>query len=34
MPRYADGNESQRTDILEGDARKQYEAIWQWLHSR
>lgn len=33
MPRYADGNESQRTDILEGDARKQYEAIWHWLHS-
>ncbi len=33
MPRYADGNESQRTDILDGDARKQYEAIWQWLHS-
>ena len=33
MPRYAEGNESQRTDILEGDARKQYEAIWQWLHS-
>lgn len=34
MPRYADGNESLRTDILEGDARKQYEAIWQWLHSQ
>ena len=34
MPRYAEGNESQRTDILDGDARKQYEAIWQWLHSR
>jgi cytochrome c2 len=34
MPRYADGNESQRTDILEGDARKQYEAIWHWLHSQ
>lgn len=33
MPRYAEGNESQRTDILDGDARKQYEAIWQWLHS-
>jgi hypothetical protein len=33
MPRYADGNESQRTDILDGDARKQYEAIWHWLHS-
>lgn len=33
MPRYADGNQSQRTDILEGDARKQYEAILQWLHA-
>lgn len=33
MPRYADGNQSLRTDILEGDARKQYEAIWHWLHS-
>ncbi len=33
MPRYADGNESQRTDILDGDARKQYQAIWHWLHS-
>ena len=33
MPRYAEGNKSQRIDILEGDARKQYEAIWQWLHS-
>ncbi|QTN31601.1 c-type cytochrome [Akkermansiaceae bacterium] len=34
MPRYAEGNESQRGDILDGDARKQYEAIWQWLHSQ
>lgn len=33
MPKYAEGNESQRTDILEADASKQYEAIWQWLHS-
>ncbi|BCU75386.1 c-type cytochrome [Luteolibacter sp. LG18] len=32
MPRYADGNQSQRTDVLEGDARKQYEAIWEYLH--
>lgn len=32
MPRYSEGNESQRGDILEGDASKQYEAIWQWLH--
>jgi hypothetical protein len=25
--------QSQRTDTLEGDARKQYEAIWHWLHA-
>lgn len=34
MPRYAEGNESQRGDILGGDAHKQYEAIWHWLHSQ
>jgi len=34
MPRYSEGNESQRRDILDGDARKQYEAIWHWLHSQ
>lgn len=33
MPRYAEGNVSQRADVLEGDARKQYEAIWNWIHS-
>lgn len=33
MPKYADGNASQRTDVLEGDASKQYEAIWQYIHS-
>jgi mono/diheme cytochrome c family protein len=33
MPRYSEGNDSQRTDVLDGDARKQYQAIWQWLHS-
>lgn len=33
MPKYADGNASQRTDVLEGDAGKQYEAIWQYIHS-
>jgi len=33
MPRYAEGNESQRGDILGGDASKQYEAIWEWLQS-
>ena len=34
MPRYADGNKSPRGDILDGDAGKQYEAIWQWLHTK
>jgi hypothetical protein len=34
MPKYADGNASQRTDVLEGDAAKQYEAIWQYLHAK
>ena len=33
MPRYAEGNESQRGDILDGDAHKQFGAIWHWLHS-
>lgn len=34
MPKYAEGNASQRTDVLEGDAQKQYEAIWQYLHAK
>ncbi len=34
MPKYAEGNKSQRTDILDGDAGKQYQAIWQWLHAQ
>ncbi len=34
MPKYAEGNQSQRGDVLGGDAAKQYEAIWQWLHSQ
>lgn len=34
MPRYAEGNSSQRTDVLEGDAGKQYEAIWQYIHAK
>ncbi len=34
MPKYSEGNESQRQDILEGDADKQYEAIWHWLHAQ
>lgn len=33
MPNYADGNKSQRGDVLDGDAGKQYEAIWQWLQT-
>ncbi|MBK1881001.1 c-type cytochrome [Luteolibacter pohnpeiensis] len=33
MPRFSDGNESQRADVLDGDAWKQYDAIWQYLHS-
>ncbi|HVJ47131.1 MAG TPA: cytochrome c, partial [Luteolibacter sp.] len=34
MPKYAEGNTSQRADVLEGDAGKQYEAIWQYIHSK
>ena len=34
MPKYAEGNQSQRGDVLDGDAGKQYEAIWNWLHSQ
>ena len=34
MPKYAEGNQSQRGDILDGDAFKQYQAIWNWLHER
>ncbi len=34
MPKYAEGNASQRTDVLEGDAAKQYEAIWQYIHAK
>ena len=34
MPRYAKDNKSQRTDVLGGDAKKQYEAIWHYLHSK
>jgi cytochrome c1 len=34
MPKYAEGNASQRGDVLEGDAGKQYEAIWQYLHAK
>lgn len=34
MPKYAEGNASQRTDVLEGDAGKQYEAIWQYIQTQ
>ncbi len=32
MPRYSLDNKSQRTDVLDGDAKKQFDAIWQYLH--
>ncbi len=32
MPRYSQDNKSQRTDVLGGDASKQFEAIWHYLH--
>jgi hypothetical protein len=32
MPRYADGKgKTAFTDVLGGDARQQFEAIWQYL---
>ena len=34
MPRYAQDNKSQRVDILDGDAKKQYAAIWHYLHAK
>jgi mono/diheme cytochrome c family protein len=34
MPKYSEGNVSQRTDLLEGDAHKQFEAIWHFLHQK
>jgi mono/diheme cytochrome c family protein len=34
MPKYAEGNQSQRGDILDGDASKQYQAIWNWVHEK
>lgn len=33
MPRYSDGEKSQRGDVLDGDARKQFEAIRHYLFS-
>lgn len=32
MPLYSKDGKSQRTDVLDGDAKKQFEAIWQYLH--
>ncbi len=32
MPLYSEDNKSPRTDILDGDAKKQFDAIWQYLH--
>lgn len=34
MPVYSKDNLSQRTDVLEGDAKKQFEAIWQYIHAK
>ncbi len=32
MPLYSKDGKSQRTDVLDGDAKKQFDAIWQYLH--
>ncbi|RYD62917.1 MAG: c-type cytochrome, partial [Verrucomicrobiaceae bacterium] len=34
MPRYSQDNKSQRADVLDGDAKKQFEAIWNYLHQK
>jgi cytochrome c1 len=34
MPRYSQANKSQRADVLEGDAKKQFDAIWHYLHQK
>jgi mono/diheme cytochrome c family protein len=34
MPRYSEGNQSKLQNVLEGDASKQYEAIWQWIQEK
>lgn len=31
MPRYGENGKSQRTDVLDGDAEKQFEAIWNYI---
>ena len=33
MPRYAEDGETQRTDVLDGDAHRQFDAIWHYLHT-
>jgi mono/diheme cytochrome c family protein len=34
MPRYSTDNKSQRTDVLDGDGKKQFDAIWHYLHQK
>lgn len=34
MPSYSKDGKSQRGDVLEGDAAKQFEAIWQYIHRK
>jgi mono/diheme cytochrome c family protein len=34
MPSYSKDGKSQRTDVLGGDAGKQFEAIWQYIHRK
>ena len=34
MPSYSKDGKSQRSDVLGGDAAKQFEAIWQYIHRR
>ncbi len=34
MPSYSKDGKSQRTDVLGGDAAKQFEAIWQYIHRK
>lgn len=34
MPRYSEVGKTQRTDVLDGDASKQFEAIWQYIHRK
>ena len=34
MPRYSTETKAQRTDVLDGDGKKQFDAIWQHLHQK